>query len=68
MADEIRRLTNKRGTSSGQATNSKQHSPIRTVCGIRICGQKFGTLVPKDIRTCLEKQTGSFMWITGKLR
>ena len=60
MADEIGRLTNKRRASSGQATNSKQHSPIRTVCGIRICGQKFGTLVPKNIRTCLEKANRVF--------
>ena len=43
MADETGRLTNKRGTSRGKATNSTQHSPIRTVCRIRICGQKFGT-------------------------
>lgn len=60
MADETGRLTNKRGTSTGQATNSKHHSPIRTVWGIRIRGQTFGTLVPKNIRTCLAKANRVF--------
>ena len=60
MADETGRLTNKRGTSRRKATNSKQHSPIRTVCRIGICGQKFGTLVPKNIRTCLAKANRVF--------
>ena len=60
MADETGRLTNKRETSTGKATNGKQHSPISTVCRIRICGQKFGTLVPKNIRTCLAKANRVF--------
>ena len=38
--------------------------------GLRTCWQKFATIIPKNVRTCLAKQNqeGSYMWVTGKLR
>ena len=48
-----------------------KHPVIRT-CGLRTYWQKFGTLIPKNMRTCLAKQNqaDSYIWVTGlgKLR
>ena len=42
-----------------------KHPLIRN-CGLRTSWQTFGSLISKNIRTCLAKrnQAGSYMWVT----
>ena len=49
--------------------NQYSKHPLMRTCGLKTCWQKFGTLIPKNVKTCLPKQNqaGSQMWVTGTL-